>query len=153
MYVCDDNTVSRLDLVGGFYDGPSGTNNPPLGALEPPEPASGYVAVDLSAPSAWEVVEPLALPKEKEKYIIARPSVTDGGLPLPFAKEKYLSSVAFTVGEIETLEPNLVVRDSFQAPNHMYGTSEDFAEDGKQWCAENFEYGAVVNSGWVFETA
>lgn len=138
MYICDDNSVNRLELVGGFYDGPSGTNNPPLGALEPPEPESGYVVVDLADPSPWEVVEPLALPTEKEKYIIASPRVVDGGLPLPFAKEKYLSSVALTVGEIEALEPDLVVRDSFQAPNHVYGTSKDFAEDGAQWCAENF---------------
>ena len=33
MYVCDDNAVTRLDLVGGFYDGPSGSNNPPIGSL------------------------------------------------------------------------------------------------------------------------
>ncbi|MGP6173387.1 hypothetical protein [Corynebacterium sp. A21] len=137
MHICDNNAVNRLELVGGFYDGPSGTNNPPLGALEPPEPASGYVAVNLAAPAPWDVVEPLALPTEKEKYIIASPSVEKGGLPLPFAEEKYLSGVALTVGEIESLEPGLVVRDAFQAPNHVYGTSKDFAQYGEQWCAEN----------------
>lgn len=139
MHVCDDNAVGRLELVGGYYDGPSGTNNPPLGVLEPPEPTSGYVAVNLADPAPWDVVEPLALPTEKEKYIIASPDVENGGLPLPFTEEKYLSNVALTVGEIESFEPDLVVRDSFQEPNHVYGTFEDFAEYGEQWCAENFK--------------
>ena len=33
LYVCEGNAVDRLELVGGFYDGPSGTNNPPLGGV------------------------------------------------------------------------------------------------------------------------
>lgn len=138
MLVCDNNAVDRLELVGGYYDGPSETNNPPLGVLEPPEPASGYVAVNLADSAPWEIVEPLALPTEKEKYIIASPDVEDGGSPIPFTKEKYISSVALTVEEIESLEPDLVVRDSFQEPNHVYGTAEEFAEYGEQWCAKKF---------------
>lgn len=138
IYVCDNNAVNRLELLGGFYDGPSGTNNPPLGELEPPEPMSGYIAINLADPAPWEIVEPLALPTEKEKYIITHPSVEKGGSPLPFAEEKYLSGVALTVEEIESLEPDLVVRDAFQASNHVYGTPEDFRKYGEQWCAENF---------------
>lgn len=138
IHVCDDNAVNRLRLVGGFYDGPSETNNPPLGALEPPEPTSGYVAVNLADPAPWEILEPLALPTESEKYIIAGPEVENGGSPIPFTVEKYISDVALTVGEIESLEPGFVVRDSFQEPIHVYGTPEDFVEYGEQWCADNF---------------
>lgn len=116
LYVCEGSAVDRLDLVGGFYDGPAGSNNPPLGALEPPEPVSGYVAVDLADPEPWEVV--------------------DGGSSIPFTVEKYLSNVALTVGDLEALEPGLVVRDSVEQPHHVYGTAAEFADHGKQWCAE-----------------
>lgn len=136
MFVCDSNAVTRLELVGGFYDGPSGTNNPPLGALEPPEPATGYIAVNLSDPAPWEVVEPLTLPEEEEKYILTTPYAEDGGSSIPFAKEKYISGVGLTVGEIKSTEPDLVIRDSFEKPNYVFGTSEDFIKYGEQWCAK-----------------
>lgn len=136
MYVCDDNAVTRLDLVGGFYDGPSGSNNPPLGALEPAEPATGYIAINLSDPVPWKIVEPLVLPEEEEKYIIASPHVEDNGLPIPFTKEKYLPNVAMAIGHIRSLEPDLIVRDLFERPDLVYGTPEDFVEYGERKCVK-----------------
>lgn len=136
LYVCEGNAVDRLELVGGFYDGPSGTNNPPLGALELAEPASGHVVIDLADPAPWEIVEPLALPLDKDKWVIAGPRVVDGGSSIPFTVEKYISGVSLTVGEIESLEPDVVVRDMFEAPNQVYGPPEEFAAYGERWCAD-----------------
>ena len=136
LYVCEGNAVDRLELVAGFYDGPSGTNNPPLGALELAEPASGHVVIDLADPAPWEIVEPLALPTDKGKWVIAGPRVVDGGSSIPFTVEKYISGVSLTVGEIESLEPDVVVRDMFEAPNPVYGPPEEFAAYGERWCAD-----------------
>ena len=138
MYVCGDNAVDELILSGGFGDGPSGTANPALGTLKTSDPESGYVVVNIADPAPWEVVEPINLPTEQGKYIIASPRVVDKGWPIPFAKEKYMPSVSTSVGMLEGIDPGLVMRDMYATSTEVFGTADDFVEAGQQWCEDHF---------------
>lgn len=138
MYICGDNAVDELTLSGGIYDGPPGTNNPALGALKTSNPESGYVVVNIADPAPWEVVEPINLPTEQGKYIIASPRLVDKGWPIPFAKEKYMPSVSTSVGMLEGIDPGLVMRDMYATSTEVFGTADDFVEAGQHWCEDHF---------------
>ncbi|BAV24660.1 hypothetical protein CGBL_0129730 [Corynebacterium glutamicum] len=138
MYVCGDNAVDELILSGGFGDGPSGTANPALGTLKTSDPESGYVVVNIADPAPWEVVEPINLPTEQGKYIIANPRLVDKGWPIPFAEKKYMQDASTYVGTLERLDSGLVMRDMYTESTHVFGTAEDFVEAGQQWCEDYF---------------
>lgn len=135
MYACEDNAVTGLQLSGGFYDGPEGSNNPPLGRLEPPEPQSGYSAVNLSSPAPWNEVEPVLPATGRDRILIAGPEPEGTGSRLPFTPEVYLPQVALSQTEIDALEPGVIVRDSTSEGIEVFGTTEDFIREGEDSCA------------------
>ncbi|MDU0479519.1 hypothetical protein QVA66_09730 [Staphylococcus chromogenes] len=133
--VCE-NTVSKIKLIGGFYDGPNGTNNPPLGTLESPTPQTDYFTVNLSNPAPWFYSEPPRIPTDPEKLLMPSPVVDDHGNRWIFGAAKIVDYTGLKMEEIYAAPPNMVVESRFES-TPLVSTPEQFAAKQPHYCGEN----------------
>lgn len=134
VFSCEGYNVTGISLSGGFYDGLSGSNNPPLGEFIKNEPTSGYSVIDLSDPQGWQEQEQLTLPTEAEKYILADFTLDNTGSGLPLATEHYVPGTALTIGELQDLAPDTLVTDIEEGELQSYGSVEEFMAAGEAAC-------------------
>lgn len=133
--VCE-NTVSKIELVGGFYDGPNGTNNPPLGTLESPTPQTGYFTVNLSNPAPWFYSEPPHIPTDPEKLLMPSPVADDRGDRWIFGAVKIVNYTGLKMKDIYAAPPNMVVKSRFESSPEVI-TPEQFAAKQPRYCGKS----------------
>lgn len=122
VYACPGEEVREIEVRGGMYDGPGGSNNPYWVHLKRDDPMTGYFTVNLSNPEGWREEVPTNIPTDPEKYLIAH------AFPKPsfFDEDKLIRPVTLQVKELQAWPADEMVRNLWEAP--PTGTSKEQLE-------------------------
>lgn len=112
-----DNSTSRVEVVAGREGLDASDVNPTIGAFTSPEPANGYVEINLANPDPWVVEQELQLPDNPEHYFILSTHLDNPGGPSLLRAERFVSDAALNQAALQELPAGVITTGEQYDPN------------------------------------